>query len=165
MIIKILGVKNKSHGAVGRVLNYIREDKGRINISDGQSMYHNLMYTKLDLVAKEFEDNYQNFANVRSNGNICIHVVISHSPLNNDKLTQEMMDEIVQEFLQHNYPDTLAYANHHYSEQNLHSHILIGANNIRSNDSTRLSKTQLRDMHEHMREFVHERYPELNEGI
>ena len=165
MIFKILGIKNNSPGTIARVLSYISEDKGRIFNPEEHAIYHNLMHTDLDLVAKEFENNYTDFATARAGGNIAIHVVVAHSPLNSDKLTPEMMDEIVREFLEYGYGEALAYSNHHLSEYNLHSHALISANLISSKIGTRLSKDQLRDMHEHMREFVKERYPELDLGF
>lgn len=164
MIIKIIGVKN-TKGALSRILKYIATDKGRITDYKKQGIFYNLFQTDLQGMEQEFAKNYEEYALKRSNGNISYHVILSLSPIDREKASISMMDDLVQRYLEHTFPDALAFATHHKSEAHWHSHIALGANNIKSKKGTRLSLAELKESHAYMLEYIRDQYPQLEIGI
>lgn len=164
MIIKAVPIK-AGGGGFGSTLTYIAKDKGRIADYRNQGIFHNLSSTHLHAILKEFSNNYEEYAKKRSNGNQALHTILSYSPLDRAKLTLEIMDSIAQHYLQTAYPNALAFGTHHLSESHLHSHLLISANEYMSDKSTRLSKADLKTIHQEMLEYMRTQHPELSIGI
>jgi hypothetical protein len=163
MIIKLLPVKRT--GAIGAVAKYIAQDKGHIEDYRNQSVFHNLFHTDLDALTKDFRDNYNDFARKRENGNVAMHVILSVSPLDKDKVTLDKMDDIVRAYVERAYPRALAFGAHHRSQDHWHSHLLVSANELTSSKSTRLSKERLREVQCEMIEYLKEKHPDLTIGI
>lgn len=164
MIIKLLPVKNKT-GAIGRVLEYIASDKGRITEYRNQGIFHNLLETNLPAIENEFEQNYKEYAVQRSNGNVAMHVVLSLSPIDRDKASIELMDDLVQTYIQRAFPNALAFAAHHKEQEHWHSHVLVSSNQVMRKEGTRLSKKDLKDIQQYMLDYMHEKYPRLQTDL
>jgi hypothetical protein len=163
MIIKLIPVKRT--GALGGIAKYIAQDKSRIEDYRHQSIFHNLLRTELPGMTQEFRENYNDFARQRQNGNVAMHVILSVSPLDRDKMTVEKMDDLVRTYIERAYPNALAFGAHHRSQEHWHSHLLVSANELASSKSTRLSKQQLREVQAHMLEHIREKHPELTVGV
>lgn len=163
MIIKAIGVKTNT--SVKNVLNYIASDKGRIENYLNQGVFHNLNNTDLEAISHEFIVNYDDYARKRSDGNRALHIMLSVSPLDRNKMSIEIMDDIVHQYLTTAYPSALAFGTHHKSQSHWHSHLLVSANELMSQKGTRLSKQRLKEVHMTMIEFLKEKYPELTIGI
>lgn len=163
MIIKILPIKTL--GGIARLAEYIAIDKGNIKDYRNQGVFHNVLSTSLKKIVWEFRNNYQIFARKRSNGNKAIHIILSMSPLDYDKMTVEKMDDIVQTYLEKAYPHALAFGSHHQHEKHFHSHIMVSPNELMSKTSTRLSKQDLRAIHLEMLGYIRENHPELSTDI
>lgn len=163
MIIKAIGIKTNT--SVKNVLNYIATDKGRIENYLNQGVFHNLNSTDLEDICQEFITNYDDYARKRSDGNRALHIMLSVNPLDRDKMSIEIMDDIVNHYLKTAYPSALAFGTHHKSQSHWHSHLLVSANELMSDKGTRLSKQQLKEVHMKMIDFLREKYPELTIGI
>ncbi|MCF8459615.1 MAG: hypothetical protein K9G46_02740 [Flavobacteriales bacterium] len=163
MIIKILPVK--TYNAVANVVAYIATDKGHIEDHHTQGIFHNLNRTDLDGITLEFQTNYADFAKKRRNGNKAVHVILSVNPLDREKMSVEIMDDLVNTYIQKTYPNALAFGTHHKSEQHWHSHLIVSANELMSKESTRLSKENLRSVHMEMLRYMREHHPSLTIGI
>lgn len=163
MIIKLVPIKTKAK--LGNVINYIATDKGRIEDYKKQGVFHNVKSLELGALRKEFESNYDEYANKRSNGNIAMHIIQSVSPLDRDKMNLEMMDDITSTFLNKAYPNALGFGAHHKEQSHWHTHTIVSANELMSKQSTRLSKEKLFEVHKFMLDYIHEKYPELKTTI
>lgn len=164
MIIKLVPVK-RGTGTIGRVVNYIAKDKGRIGNYRKQGVFHNLIGTELEAIEKEFEQNYTEYAVQRSNGNIGMHCILSLSPFDRKHATIAMMDDLVRTYLDRAFPQAIAFAAHHKEEEHWHSHVLVSANKLMSKEGTRLSKQDLKEIQQDMLDYMQERYPALSQGI
>ncbi|MCG3167178.1 MAG: hypothetical protein POELPBGB_02962 [Bacteroidia bacterium] len=163
MIIKAIPVK--SSGGVSSTINYIARDKGRIPDYRNQGIFHNLSSTELNAIITEFSNNYEAYAKKRSNGNRALHTILSVNPLDREKISITIMDSIVQHYLEIAYPRALAFGTHHITESHWHTHLLISANELCSDKSTRLSKADLKSIHFEMLEYIRGKHPELTIGI
>lgn len=162
MIIKILPIKTLE--GVGRLIDYIASDKGKIDEYREQAIFHNVIASSLDKLTWEFRNNYEVFAKKRSNGNKAVHVILSVSPLDRDKITAEKMDGIVNTFLAKAYPNAMAFGTHH-KQQHWHTHLIVSPNDLMKAKSTRLSKEQLRAVHLELLEHIRENHPDISIGI
>jgi len=163
MIIKILSVK--TYSAVANVVNYIASDKGRIEDHHRQGIFHNLTCTDLESITRQLQTNYADYARKRNDGNKARHVILSVNPLNRDKMTVEIMDDLVSTYIQKAFPNALVFGTHHQSEQHWHSHLVVSANELMSRESTRFSKFDLRNIHMDMLQHMRDHHPSLTIGI
>ncbi|MCF8278223.1 MAG: hypothetical protein K9J17_15960 [Flavobacteriales bacterium] len=163
MIIKILPVK--TYNAVANVVAYIATDKGRIEDHHRQGIFHNLNRTDLDGITQELRTNYADFARKRKGGNKARHVILSVNPLDRDKMTVEIMDDLVHTYIQKTFPNAIVFGTHHQSEQHWHTHLVVSANELMSKEATRLSKEQLKTIHMEMLRYMREQHPSLTIGI
>lgn len=162
MIIKVLGVKTLV--GVARLAEYIASDKGRIDFRN-QGIFHNLNSTSLKKMIWEFRNNFQMYARKGKRRNKVMHVILSLSPNDRDKITMEKMDAIVNTYLQKAYPNALAFACHHRHEAHHHTHIMVSSNDFMSQNATRLSKKELRTIHLEMLDYIREQHQDLTIGI
>lgn len=163
MIIKIVGIK--TYGAVANVVNYIATDKGDIEDHHTQGIFHNLNRTDLEGITLELQTNYADFAKKRRNGNKAVHVILSVNPLDCERMSMEIMDDLVHTYIQKTYPNAIAFGAHHRSKQHWHSHLVVSSNELMSKESTRLSKDTLREVHMEMLRYMREHHPSLTIGI
>lgn len=163
MIIKILSVKTLS--GIGRLIDYVATDKGNITDYKNQGIFHNLNFSSLEKITWEFRNNYEKYAKRRANGNKALHVLLSASPLDRDKMTVEKMDDIVKTYLNRAYPTAMAFGTHHKSQKHWHTHLVISPNELMSSKSTRLSKEDLRTIHLEMLRYIRQKHPELSTDI
>lgn len=152
MIIKIIPLK--SGKSVGRVVNYIATDKGRIKDHIKHGIFHNIRSLYSESIAKEFKENYEVYAKKRSNGNKALHIILSASPVDRGKLSTEIMRKLTEDYINRAYPNVLAFAEIHESEKHLHAHLIVSSNEVASSKSTRLSKKDLREIHQYMIENI-----------
>lgn len=162
MIIKILPVKKKSH--IDRLLTYISSDEIVKEDYLSRSIFHNLQSTDLDSIAQEFIENFEQFRNPRIK-NLGVHVILSISPLDRDKVSLEMMDDFAFTYLNKAFPSALSFGGHHFSKDHKHSHFLISSNELMSTKATSLRKHELYEIQEYMISYMHEKYPELSTNI
>lgn len=163
MIIKLIPIKTKTR--LSAVVQYIATDKGRIQDHTKQGIFHNIKSRDLKNIQDEFENNYDEYASKRKNGNIALHGIVSHHPGESENIDVETMDDITNTLLQKAYPQALSFGTHHVSENHRHSHFIVSANALMSNTSTRLSRQRLFELHKEMLEFVKEKYPEIKTRI
>lgn len=163
MIIKVVPIKSKTKAAINRVVEYIASDKGRADYLR-QGIFHNLLTTDLDEISNEIHENFKTYARKR-NLTQARHCILSFSPLDKDKISIEMMDEIAKEYLHQAFGKAPAFGTHHMDENHMHTHIIVGGNELLSKTSTRQTKADLYQTHVHMLEFIQQRFPELTIGI
>ena len=166
MIIKHIPIKHRP-GNSARVIDYIASDKGRIKDYREQSVFRNLLKTDLASIREAFEVNYNDFAIKLPNGNEGMHIALSMNPLDRDKISMEMMDDIANTYIDRVFPDAIVFGAHHISQDtsNLHTHLYVSGNKFMSKSGTRISTKELRDSHQFMLDYLKEKYPELSQGI
>lgn len=163
MIIKVRGIK--SHSGVANLVAYAATDKGRIADYRQQGIFHNLSHTDLRSIILQLQTNYDDYARKRSDGNKARHVILSVNPLDRDKVTIEIMDDLASTYIQRAFPNAIVFGTHHCSENHWHSHLIVSANELFSNKATRHSKEELRSIHLDMLRYMREHHPALTIGI
>lgn len=161
MILKILGINagagGSTSGSVGRVIKYITRPYGKHYLP--HAILHNLSKLRTLEIIKEFEQHFQEYGKTRRGGNELLHVILSLPPNVRQHVTEDIMREITEEFIDRAFPLAKVFAVIHDAE-NMHAHLAVSANELMSDKSTRLSKAELYAVHKHMLKFV-SRYPGL----
>lgn len=165
MILKIKGVKHNR--SLGTLINYIATDKDRIKDHKSVSLYHNVRGTSLEEIEQEFEHNFEEYAVKKQNSNKAVHIMLSYNPLDKNKVTIEMMDDIANMLIDKVYDKTLVWGCHHKSVdiQHHHTHLIVVANQLGSKKGTSLKKAELRKLHLDMLREIKEKYPKMTIGI
>ncbi len=160
MIIKSMSRKEPSFR---QLIEYIDRDLS----SDEFCIRHNLMGRNHENIIKEFEENAQ-LLRKRKNGVFLYHEIISITRSN--RLTpreqQELLLEIVQEYISARCPGNLVYGGlHQDKDHSYHFHLMISSNRLDDEKRVRLSKTQFREIQVKLEAHVLEKYPELEQKV
>ncbi len=113
-------------------------------------------------IAKEFENNNR-FLPMRSGGNHAYHeiIVLEHQPhLSKEKQT-EILHDLAEQYLTRRAPNQLAFGCVHSDTDYTHIHLMLSANEVKSEQRVRLSKAELRTIVCDLEDYKVERYPEL----
>ena len=162
MIIKVLPIR--SYNAIQNVVNYIATDKGRIHDHHAQGIFHNLYSTGLREISVQLQTNFADHARNR-NRTKARHVILSVNPIDRNKVNMDIMDDLINEYINKAFPKAIAFGTHHVNEKHFHTHLIVSGNELMSRTSTRQTKTELREVHMHMLRYMSERYPQLSIGI
>lgn len=162
MVIKIKGIK--SFAGLGRVLEYVATDKGKIANYLDCAFFHNVRSLALDDIKQEYEDNFTNYGNDRKGRNKGgQHVILSTSPLDYEKLSPAIMHDLMHEFSQKAYPQAKVFGAIHQSQHNYHAHLVVSPNHVAQSKAVRLSKTELKEVYTHMISYTQDKYPQLTQ--
>ncbi|MCF8276177.1 MAG: relaxase/mobilization nuclease domain-containing protein [Flavobacteriales bacterium] len=162
MIIKVIQLK--SYNAISNVVNYIASDDGRIKDHHEQGIFHNLNRTDQRSIATQLQTNFANHASNRIK-NKAKHVILSVNPIDRDKVTMEIMDDLSRHYIETAFPKAIVFGCHHMKQDHRHSHLIISGNELMSKTSTRQTKGQLRAVQQEMILYMQEHHPELTIGI
>ena len=163
MIIKSLSRKDK--GCFAQLLHYVH---GSTHPEHSLSWLHNFpAETSFDLVhqAKVFEKNFS----LRSHkqGIRAFHEILSFHPKDRAYLEEhpEILEDLVNQYLNLRCPYALASVTTHTSEDHLHVHCIISSNNKEERASLRLSKKEFQAIRREMETYQLEQYPQLRSYV
>jgi len=162
MIIKSISVKSVSLKVIAGILDYVASDKGLIQ-DQRHAVYHNLTTSQLDLMALDFQRNFKEFSSTKNRTPIR-HIILAVNPKDRHLMTHAIMDNLMKEYLNHTFPEAIAFGMQHTSDK-WHGHLVVSGNLLMSKVSTRQSKAQLYQSHMHMLAYMREKYPQLTIGI
>ena len=126
-----------------------------------QMFKHNLRGHNLNDYISEFEMNAQNRMHARSNGNVALHSIISFSPLDREKLTNEMIRDLVEKYISLRSPGAIFLGGLHTTEQHLHVHLLQSSIDTGTGLSNRISRTEFQGIKVALQEYQMEKYRDL----
>lgn len=118
----------------------------------------------LSSIENEFITNSR-YAQRRKNGNILYHEIISFSDKDRESLTVSILLDIAEKYLAIRASHALAYAKTHFDKSNPHIHIVISANERKSKNRVRLSKSQFAAIKKELEEYQQEKYQFLENSM
>ena len=160
MIIKSLS--RKGSPSFKQVIDYINKPSAK----GKEAVLHNLLSTsdKLKSIEKEFLENSR-YAVCSKKRVALYHEILSFSPKDSDKLTPDIIENLTREYLKLRASNALAYAKAHYERDNIHVHILISGNQVKSRRQLRLTRAQFNKAKIDMEKYQKEHYPELENSV
>lgn len=113
-------------------------------------------------IAKEFEEN-ERLLKPRVRGNHCYHEIIAlpyQSEVSKARQT-DILRDLAEQYLAKRAPNQLAVGYVHSDTRFMHIHLMLSANEIKSNRRVRLSRAELQTIVRELEDYKFERYPEL----
>ena len=153
---------SRKEASFGQLLGYINKPKNKGKIAILYNFYG--LGDDLKQIEKEFLENYA-YAPKRKNGNALYHEVISFSEKDGKFLTEEILHDLVFEYLENRAIGALAYAKVHFDRKNPHVHVVISANLIKSRKKLRITKGQFQAIKKALEKYQKRKYPFLENSI
>jgi len=125
-------------------------------------MTHNLKNGGLDSLAKQFMDNEDNRLHKRVD-NVFFHTIISFSSFEAEKVTDQVMRETAQKFIELRSPDSLYIVAIHRDTESPHLHLIHSGSAL--GKGTRVSKAEFSALKLEMNRFQRERFPQLDKSL
>ncbi len=156
MVIKSMSRKTKSFK---QLLVYLNSPAER-----GESpLFFNLQEEEennIDNIEKEFMENSR-FCPARKNGVYLYHEILSFSEADKNHISEEILTDLAEYYLQLRSPDCLAYGIAHFNRENPHIHLIISANRINSRKKARISKSRFSRIKREVEAYQRKHYPQL----
>src|SRR5688572_28504463 len=93
------------------------------------------------------------------------HVIISFHANDREKLSQEILQDIAQKYIDLSADAALVVAVPHFEKDHLHVHLAISGVDCFEGKSLRMSKADFADTKEKLQDYQREKYPELEHSI
>jgi hypothetical protein len=153
---------SRKEASFGQLLQYINKPK---NKGKTAVLYNFQDFSdNVQQIETEFLENYE-YAPKRKNGNALYHEIISFSEKDGKLLTEEVLHDLVFEYLEKRAVGALCYAKAHFDKKNPHVHIVISANFIKSPQKLRITKGQFQTIKRELEKYQKRRYPFLENSI
>lgn len=171
----IIKSKGWKQAHFGQLMDYLEKEKPKKGEKMEQpeipknvlsfSYLHNILSidsNEKTAVLESFLNN-DSFRKHRTGGNALYHEIISFHPKDNEFILNhpEILEDITRTYLEMRAPNALAYARPHFDRNHLHLHIIISGNELQSEKSIRLSKSEFEAIKEAIQEYQLENYPQL----
>jgi hypothetical protein len=157
-------MNRKDKSAFRKLVQYIDLDKGRNCADRSHGIYWNINALDQEGVITAFQRN-DGYRKARRGGNACYHIVISFSPKDNPNLTHEKMEKLAMKYLELRAPAGLAYGQIHEHQGHRHLHIILSANEYKSERATRVSSKRYREIGKEVEMYQVQNFPELEHSI
>ena len=160
----IVKSKSRQEGSFGQLVRYINKPAKKGN----QEILHNLVFDSdtndLCIIERKFIQNQQ-YALSRKNGVVLYHDVLSFSKHDKQQITEEILLDLGQKYLELRVPNALAYGRVHWDKGNPHLHLMISGNEVGSQKQARLSQKDFATTKRELEAYQKERYPELVHSV
>ena len=165
MILKHLTIKNR--GGVAKLLSYLHHSPDRLRDAEGKSfaIRHNLRGDSPDSWIQEYLDNEEGRLTLRSDSVFMNHVIISFHADDREQLSQEILQDIAQKYIDLAAQDALVVAVPHHDRDHLHVHLAISGIDCFEGKSLRMSQADFAQTKEKLQDYQREKYPELEHSI
>ena len=162
MLVKLLSRHGLS--AIEHSIRYILNESKTVS-KDGelvQPILQNLRSAPNDLqgLSNELIDN-ESFRKVTSNRVFMFHEILSFGSGDKSKITPEMVQDIIQKYLQLRGDDLVCIAIAHFNTDSVHCHIVSGGTRYRDSTSSGLRKSDLLKIKQELEIYVQQNYPQL----
>ena len=160
----IVKSKSRQDGSFGQLVRYINKPAKK----GYQEILHNLVLDSdtndLCTIERKFIQNQQ-YALSRKNGVVLYHDVLSFSKHDKQQITEEILLDLGQKYLELRVPNALAYGRVHFDKGNPHIHFVISGNEVGSQKKAWIYKSELKKIKRELEAYQKERYPELVHSI
>ncbi len=163
-IIKFKTRKNIYSGK--QLVNYILTDKGRIeNSLEAPILLQNINHLDLDTMHLDFLENYK-FQPKRKGSTAIYHEIISISPLDKEKVTIEMLQDLMETYIKmRKAENAIVICKGHLHDDNQHFHCMISGTELRSKKRLRMSQKEMKTLLQNFENYHKDKYPQLENSI
>ena len=126
-----------------------------------QLFTHNLLGKTLKEYAEEFKENEKNRQVKRSNSNVALHTIVSFSPADTGKLTNEMLSDFVEKYISLRSKEAIYLGGLHSREEHLHVHLIQSCIDYGTGLSNRISRGEFQNIKIALQEYQKNKYEEL----
>ena len=155
------------HSTSGSLANYIfRDIDSEIN---SPAYLHNILGVEpdnLESIIATFEKN-NDYRKQRRNSVAHYHEVISFSKKDKEAIQKNpaLLMNFAKKYLELRAPNSLAVAKPHFDRDNLHLHIMISGNQVRSSEPSRVTSKGFFHIKKIIHEYQKEHFPELEDSL
>lgn len=146
-----------------QLLYYIRSDKGRSAGYEHFFIAHNLSSFKPADIVREFEAN--DAYRTRSKVTMYHEVLAFHPGEDRAYLTQDVLKDIAEKYIQIRNPNALVYAMPHMVDDHVHIHFMFSGTEFESRASLRMNNKEFARVRTAIEDYQLERYPDLVKSI
>lgn len=147
------------HRGFGQLAAYITKERGTEE-DYGLEVFHNVWASDdLQEITRQFAEN-DAFRPRRKGQTGLVHEILSFSGDDRERITPEIIRDVAERWLQERSPRGLAYGCVHQDRAHLHLHLMISANEYRSERSTRLDLKDFYRLRREIEFYTREQYPE-----
>ena len=164
MIIKNLTRKSGSHQLVNYLFKYFLKDEKQSIDENGSKpliVKHNLRSNKIQLWAKQFDDNEKLRLRKRKDNILLHHTIISFSNKDKEHITKNLLKDVAKKYIELRGKENMYIATPHYDRDHIHLHIAMSGCKYKTGEANRLSHKQFRDLKLELDEYQREKYPNL----
>ena len=164
MLVKSLG--RRGSFAVAKSLWYVTKEEKTLKNPDGSSVVfrHNIFGQNLSQVEQEYMQNEMKRLVHRSNNLKVMHTILAFSPLDNEKIDVNILQDLTRKYFELLNPNALYFATVHQDTDNFHVHIVVSPTDIMGN-SIRISQEEFETLKIDLQEYQKATYPELAASI
>jgi hypothetical protein len=164
MIVKSLTSRASRFGSL---INYLTKDKSKLTSDRGEKfeLHFNINERNQKRMVKEFEMNEQNRIHKRSNNIKMEQTVLAFSDLDRGKITPQILNDLVSEYLNKRSPLIQAYAVGHFNEAHYHVHIVSSPVELFTGRNLRMNHSEFAALKREIQEYQIEKYPELSNSV
>lgn len=146
-----------------QLIDYIFDDKGRINNQNTFTIRHNLKSTNKDEVIQEFIEN-DRYRKIRKRGVVLYHEIVTFHPDSKSELNLVILEDIANKFIELRGKNALCLAKPHIENDNIHIHFVFSGTEYKSAKTLRLDNKSFKSLRLNM-ELYQQKYPELDSSI
>lgn len=146
-----------------QLIDYIFDDKGRINNQNTFTIWHNLKSTNKNEVIQEFIENDQ-YRKIRKRGVVLYHEIVTFHPDSKSELNLVILEDIANKFIELRGKNALCLAKPHIENDNIHIHFVFSGTEYKSAKTLRLDNKSFKSLRLNM-ELYQQKYPELDSSI
>ena len=152
-------VKSKTwkYAGFSRLASYLTKHRGGEDHYDLE-VFHNIHPEEdISAIVDQFREN-DDYRKKRNGGVAIYHEIMSFHGEDRDYLTPETLEDLATKYLEMRAPDALAFAAVHKDRNHTHVHIMISANEYRSDKATRISKKDFANIQRDLEAYQKEHY-------
>lgn len=154
MIVKSMTWK---YAGFTKLASYLTKHRGEPDHYDLEVFHNMIPGDEVLEIADQFREN-DDYRKQRKGGVAIYHEIMSFHGEDRENLTPDVLEDLTTKYLQMRAPDSLAFASVHQDRDHTHVHIMISANEYRSDKSTRISKKDFADIQQGIEAYQQENY-------
>lgn len=145
------------------LIDYIFDDKGRVNEANSFTIYNNLKSVSKSDVIREFVENDQ-YRKKRHRGVVLYHEIVSFHPDDKTELNLEILENIALKFIELRGKHALCFAKPHMENDNIHIHFCFSGTEYKSSKTLRLDNHDFKEIRMNLERYQ-QKFPSINSSF
>lgn len=164
MIIKSLSRKSGTGQLLNYVFKYVSQESKVGQQAEPFLIRHNLRGKDTNSFIQAFKENEVNRLHKRSDATAVNHVIISWSNLDKEFVTEAMMKDIANKFIEVRGENTMVAGTAHYDRDHTHLHLVVSGSQL-NGKSSRISREEFANLKVTLDAYQREKYPDLSHSL